>query len=207
MITLKTAGKSFGPQEILRDVTFSVNKGELLALTGASGTGKTTILNIISGIINVDSGIVRRSSDRIGYAFQKDILIPWMSAIDNIVYVLKNDMPEKKAYETAVSWIKNVGMESHMDKTPQSMSGGMKKRLNIARAMSIEPDILLLDEPFIFLNYKYIVEIKKMIFDRVSSGKSAVIIVTHDTKHTDDLGGRLLEITGNPVVINETVNI
>lgn len=203
MITLKNIGKSFGPYEILRDVTFSVNKGELLTLSGASGAGKTTILNIISGIVNADCGIVRCSSDRIGYAFQKDILIPWMSAIDNIVYVLKKDLSEKKAYEAAVCWLKKVGLESHMDKTPPLMSGGMKKRLNIARAMSIEPDILLLDEPFVFLNYKHIAEIKKLIHERVSSGRSAVIIVTHDTKHSDDLDGRLVEITGHPVVITE----
>ncbi len=203
MITLNNVKKSFGQHEVLRDVTFSVNKGELLTITGDSGSGKTTILNIVSGTVKPDSGTVRRSSDRIGYAFQKDILIPWMSAIDNIVYILKQTLPGKEAYETAIRWLEKMDLDSHMHKTPSSMSGGMKKRLNIARALSIEPEILLLDEPFVFLDQEHIANIKELINDMVSSGKSAVILVSHDVKHSDDIGGHIVGISGNPVVIKK----
>jgi len=194
MITLKNISKSFGRHEVLRDVTFSVNRGEIITLSGASGCGKTTILNIISGIVTPDSGTVIRSSDSIGYAFQKDILIPWMSAVDNLVYILKQNQPEREAFETAVRWLKILGLEPHMHKTPSSMSGGMKKRLNIARAMAIEPDILLLDEPFVFLNHSHIINLKQIIMERVTSGRSAVILVTHEAKDSYDFGGRILEI-------------
>ena len=201
MIVLKNVRKTFGTNEVIRDVTISVNKGELLTISGASGSGKTTILNIIAGIVQPDSGIVKCSGSRIGYAFQKDILIPWMSAVDNIVYILKNNFPEKESYDRAAFWLEKLGLIYHMHKTPASMSGGMKKRLNIARAMSIEPEVLLLDEPFAFLNHSHIVIIKNLIDEMVSSGKSAAILVSHDDKHIGDISGRTVEISGSPVVI------
>jgi len=195
MISLDGVSKSFRSKEIIRDISFTVNDGGILTLTGPSGCGKSTILNIVSGLITPDSGTVMRSSDRIGYAFQKDILIPWKSALENVLYVMKGHLPPDEALDTAVSLLNKLGLAEDIHKKPAIMSGGMKKRVNIARAISLKPDILLLDEPFVFLDHKNIEEIKIIIKERAAADNCAVILVTHDKKYTDSFSGNSFEIS------------
>jgi len=200
MVSLTNIKKSFGSREVLGDISFTVRKGELLVLTGASGCGKTTILNIVSGLIRPDSGSVMNSGIRTGYAFQKDILIPWMSAAENLIFILKPRMHEKEARETADLWLEKVNLYGYRNANPQSMSGGMRKRLNIARAMSIDPDILLMDEPFAYLDKENITAVKKLVDERVNSRRSAVILVSHHQKSSGDTAGRIVKISGTPAV-------
>ena len=195
MIKAEKISKSFGSKSIISDISFTVNNGEFLTITGASGCGKSTILNILSGLISPDSGSVIRTGKKTGYAFQKDILIPWKSALENILYIMKGHIPLNQAYDTAASLLEQIGLADDMHKKPYMMSGGMKKRVNIARAISIKPDILLLDEPFAFLDEKNIEEIKKIILQIQVNDDCAVILVNHDNKYADNLPGKTIEIT------------
>ena len=197
MIRADNISKSFGTKRVIRDISFTVEGGEVLTLAGPSGCGKSTILNIVSGLIPPDSGSAVCSSEKIGYAFQKDILIPWKSALENVLYVMKNHLSPKAAYDSAVSILEQMGLADDMYKKPAMMSGGMKKRVNIARAISVKPDILLLDEPFVYLDDKNIELVKEIIRESVTACNSAVIIVTHDMKHAGDFPGNLIDISSH----------
>lgn len=195
MIRAENISKSYGTKIIFHGLSFSVAKGELLTIAGPSGCGKTTVLNIISGLLRPDSGSIINGSKRTGYAFQKDILIPWKSALENVLYVMKNTHPHRVAMEKAVYILKKLGLEDDLNKKPSMMSGGIKKRVNIARAICVDPDILLLDEPFAFLDQKNIEEIISIVSDLVEAGKCSVILVNHDNKYADALPGKVIEIT------------
>ncbi len=198
MIRVEHISKSFGFRKIIHDVSFVVDRGEVLTITGTSGSGKSTILNIVSGLVSPDGGSIIRNSDRIGYVFQKDILIPWKSALENVLYVMKYHSSRKAAYDTAVSLLEKMGLADDMHKKPPALSGGMKKRVNIARAISLKPDILLLDEPFAYLDEKNIEDIKIIIKERVAVDSSAVILVTHDKKYATDFSGKSIELISVP---------
>lgn len=201
MIVLEGIRKTYDSHEVLADVSFSVKKGDVLCITGSSGCGKSTILKIVSGIMKPDSGIIVRDSERIGYAFQNDILIPWKSAMENMVYILKGFYPINEAMERAGYWLEELGLTAACNRQPSEMSGGMRKRLSIARAFSIDPDILLLDEPFAFQDKENIAAIKKLVLDRGKSHDRAVILATHKLENMDKEGCRIIKIGKRPVVI------
>ena len=201
MLQLDNIGKSFGTQEILRSVTLSVKAGETICLFGPSGWGKSTILNIACGIILPDRGQVKRDSDRIGYAFQKDLLLPWKTALDNLTYVLQSNYGKNESLRRAELWLEKTGLSPDACKLPGEMSGGMRKRLSIARAFSIEPEILLLDEPFAFLDHKNIALVQRLILDDELRSRRAAILVTHTREHAHDLGCRVIDITERPITI------
>lgn len=201
MIDLNGVGKNFGEHEVLAEVTFKAGKGDILCITGSSGCGKSTILKIAAGITRPDYGTVRRGSERIGYAFQNDVLIPWKSAMENMVYILKGYYPAMESAERAEHWLNEFSLAASRDRKPKEMSGGMKKRLSIAMAFSIEPEILLLDEPFAFLDRTNIAVVKQLILKNGKLQGMAVILATHKLENMDKEGCRVIKIVKRPVVI------
>ncbi len=203
MLKLDGITKSFGSQEILRSVTMSVRPGETVCLFGPSGWGKSTILNIACGIMSPDHGHVIRDSERIGYAFQKDLLLPWKNALENLAYILQEHYEKNECLRQAELWLEKTGLSADAGKKPAEMSGGMRKRLSIARAFSIDPDILLLDEPFAFLDHENVALVQKLILDDEKRSGRATILVTHTREHAFDLGCRIIEITERPITIQQ----
>ena len=188
MITLAKVKKTFGVHEVLVDVTLAAVRGEILCLSGSSGCGKSTILKIAAGIVKPDTGTVRRESDRIGFAFQNDVLLPWKSAMENMVYILRGYYTTGESEERAKYWLEEFNLTASMNRKPAEMSGGMRKRLSIAMSFSIDPQILFLDEPFAFLDRNNISVIRQRILASVRSNGMTVILATHKLENMDKEG-------------------
>ena len=174
--------KKYGNEKIFEKFNMSLKKNSINAILGPSGTGKTTLLNIISGIEDIDSGEVIYNGNNISYIFQEDRLIPWLSVYDNIAFVLKSKYSKKNIKNIVDKYLKLVKLQNHKDKYPRELSGGMKRRVAIARAFAYESDLLLMDEPFKGLD----IGLKKDIIDEFLNiwnyDRRTVVLVTHDIK-------------------------
>lgn len=140
MITLRNVSKSFGGQTVLDNISFTVPENGIVRLRGASGSGKTTLLRIIAGLCVPDSGEIVTGGERIAYVFQEDRLLPWLSA--------KKNAALGSSEREAELWLGKMGLSEHMDKRPAELSGGMRRRVALARGFAFGGDALLLDEPF-----------------------------------------------------------
>ncbi|MFW6264908.1 MAG: ATP-binding cassette domain-containing protein, partial [Bacillota bacterium] len=132
---------------VLKDISFSLHRGEILALVGPSGCGKSTLLNIVAGLLKADSGELDfKTNSRIAYIFQEPRLLPWMNIEDNISFVQKHFLGEVAAIKLRNKLLEELDLLSDKDLYPAQLSGGMKQRVEIIRALSIKPDFLLMDE-------------------------------------------------------------
>lgn len=149
MLELSNVSKSFGGKTVVESASLSVNAGEILCLTGPSGVGKTTLLEIMAGLVRPDAGAVKRSADA-AFLFQDDVLIPWLTAEETVAYILPKTMTENEKKECAACWLKKFELEGGL--YPAAMSGGMRRRLSMARTFAANRRLILLDEPFAFLD-------------------------------------------------------
>ena len=157
-IEVKDIGKSYGTREVLAGVNFSMDEGEFVSIVGASASGKTTFLKIVSGLLRPDKGQVTMGgepvtdfSSQAAIVFQNYSLLPWLSALENVRLAVEAAFPEfNRARQTEQSekYLRMVGLGAAMVKRPSQLSGGMRQRVAIARAFAVEPRVMLLDEPF-----------------------------------------------------------
>ena len=165
-IAFERVSKSFArpgggpPFEAVRDLSFDIGRGELVAILGRTGCGKSTTFNLIAGLIRPSSGRVAVEGHdpfaefswfrgKIGIVFQSDRLMPWRTAIENVALGLElNKVPAKERLDIAATWLRRLGLGGHEYDYPHALSGGMRQRVSIARAFAGKPDILLCDEPF-----------------------------------------------------------
>lgn len=178
MVELKNISVKFGKNTVLKDFTMTVNKGEHIALMGASGTGKTTVLKLIANQLRPDKGTIHCHASKISYMFQEPRLVPWLTAVQNVNLVLgdtSDTLPE------ATKWLRSVGLEDAIDKYPSELSGGMQQRAALARALAFDGELLLLDEPLSALDEEMSAEILTLI--KESTRDKTVILVTHNTNH------------------------
>ncbi|MGN0473582.1 MAG: ABC transporter ATP-binding protein [Acutalibacteraceae bacterium] len=171
-IILNNICKSFGEKKVLENFSLEVNEGERICLLGSSGGGKTTLLNIISGVIAPDSGNLQCNCGKISYIFQEYRLLPWVDAAENITAA------SGCTNELAEELLNAMELSGDMHSYPDSLSGGMKQRVNIARALAAGADTILMDEPFKGLDPALKARIIAVV-DRYCSGRT-VILVTHD---------------------------
>ena len=190
MIKLENITKKYGEQIVLDNFSLNVSSGERIALIGASGRGKTTLLRIISELENADGGAVEVYGN-IAVMFQEPRLLPWKNARENILAVLKK---EKAAL--ADKYLDAVGLSDDKDKLPTSLSGGMAQRVALARflayAEATDATILLLDEPFSALDGDTANEMIALLDS--FAAKKTLILVTHDERHADALGAKTVEL-------------
>lgn len=178
MLKITDLCKSFGDKVILKNFSYSFKENGLVVVKGVSGCGKTTLLRLIAGLEKKDSGEIL-SDGLISLLFQEDRLLPWLIVIENVTCVMSGKSAEKK--KEAKKLLELVGLKGEENERIENLSGGMKRRVAFARALALNPDILLLDEPFNCLD----AGTKKKLMDVTLefSKKHLVIMVTHDSEN------------------------
>ncbi|MHC1721022.1 MAG: ABC transporter ATP-binding protein [Clostridiaceae bacterium] len=187
-VQVKNLNKSFGDNKVFENLSMNFEKNKITVITGPSGCGKTTLLNIISGIEKPDSGEVISNFHSISYIFQEDRLLPDLTVYKNIEFVLKSAMTNEEMKPVIDKYLDLVKLSESRNKYPSQLSGGMKRRVAVARAFAYRSDLLLMDEPFKGLDDK----LKKEIIDEFlriySQDKRTVVFVTHDMREAEILG-------------------
>jgi NitT/TauT family transport system ATP-binding protein len=197
---------------VLDKITLDVGE-EFVAILGPSGCGKTTLLRIIAGLEKPDSGkvVLHKQDARVGFIFQFPTLLPWLTVLDNVALPLRaNGMSWSEARERAKKYLSLVGLQTFEDFFPKELSGGMKQRVNIARALAVEPTILLMDEPFSNLDPLTAESLRSEILDLWSLGVTtvrAIIMVTHSVDEAIFMADRLVILTPRPAKIAGIVEV
>ncbi|AFY62180.1 nitrate ABC transporter ATP-binding protein [Synechococcus sp. PCC 6312] len=207
-----------GPYPVLQDVNLTVAAGEFICLIGHSGCGKTTLLNMVSGFATPSSGYVSLRNtpitgpgpDRM-VVFQNYALLPWLSALENIYLAVDSVYPRKSRPEKmaiAREHLALVGLTDAADKCPPQLSGGMKQRVSIARALAIRPEVLILDEPFGALDAITKEELQEELLKIWNDHRCTVLMITHDIDEALFLADRLVMMTNGPAAqIGEILTI
>ncbi len=194
MIRIESLSKSFSGQNVFSELSLDIPLNETTILSGPSGCGKTTLLRIIAGLDSDYKGKVIGVPQNISFMFQEDRLLPWRSAKENIEFVLR-DIMDKETMDKAVSgMISAVGLCGSEDKPPAKLSGGMKRRVAMARAYCYPAGLYLLDEPFKGFDAK-LQEDMLALFEKLFFGKT-VVLVTHDESVISRLGRSVIDIGG-----------
>src|SRR5208283_4925290 len=222
-VAVEDLHKSFGSQRVLNGVSVSVSRGETLAVLGRSGTGKSVLLRLIIGLETPDSGSIRihgqdiagLAMDRMGeirkkmgFLFQHAALYDSLTVAENVAFPLEHHRREMSRSERAdrvMQLLAEVGMEGDVDKMPSDISGGMQKRVGLARALALEPEILLLDEPTAGLDPISSGEIDELILKLQRERKMASIVVTHDLHSAKTIAGHLALLNEGDVVIEGAI--
>ena len=209
-ILFERVSKSFprsdggAPVEAVRDLSFSIARGELVAILGKTGCGKSTTFHLILGLLRPSAGRVAvKGHDpfaefdwfrgKIGIVFQHDRLIPWRTAIENVALGLElNKMPRVERTEIAASWLARLGLKGHEHDYPHALSGGMRQRVSIARAFAGKPDILLCDEPFSALDEHTGNALREEFRELLRQTGATSIFITHSIEEALRLGERLM---------------
>lgn len=187
MINMENVCKSFMDKSVLSDLSLHLARSESLGLLGESGSGKSTILKIISGLVSPDSGRIEVGSSRIGYGFQEHRLIPWKTAHENIAFSLRADgIQAKRASMIAADYLERVELGDYGDYYPSQLSGGMCQRVSIARAFAVEPEILLMDEPFSALDPELTHRMNMLVGELRENSGASMIYVTHNESELKD---------------------
>ncbi len=198
---------------LYRDFRLKVEPGSFVALIGPSGCGKTTLLNMVAGLDRDFQGVVRTvgggdgeapPSPRFAYVFQNPRLLPWRTVRENVALALTADQLARGLVDRFVDL---VGLTEAADLHPERLSVGMQRRAALARAFATEPDVLLMDEPFVSLDETTAERLRLLLLDLLAVRPATVLFVTHDTRETVMLADRLVEVGGNPVSIVRDLRI
>jgi NitT/TauT family transport system ATP-binding protein len=212
----KTFVKATGGEvEALRDITVQVEEGEFVSIVGASGCGKTTFLRILDGLIDRSSGEivldgneVRRPGPDRGFVFQSDSLFPWRTVIDNVIFGLEvQGKPRKPSVDRAMEYIKLVGLTGFEKHYPHELSGGMRQRANLARALTVNPELLLMDEPFAALDAQTREIMQQELLRIWNQDRKTVIFITHQIDEAIFLADRVFVFTVRPGRVKTVIPI
>ena len=205
-LQLDQVSRAFGEVEALRGITLDIGRGEFVAVVGPSGCGKTTLLNLLSGYDQPTSGHIRRDG-RVRMVYQQDGLFPWMTVSENIALGLRHltDEGEKaRQVDELLRLIRLEGFERHY---PHQLSGGMRQRVELARALAGESDILLLDEPFSALDYLARIRMRAELARLLEERPRTVVLVTHDIEEAAQLADRVIVLSERPGRICDEMEI
>lgn len=199
-LTVTNLNHSFGFKEILKNISFTLKKGETLAVLGASGAGKTTLLHLCADLIDAEQNRIVNSFVSSAFAFQEPRLLPWKTAVDNIAIALRaQKIKSRDAYEKAKHIALDFGLEKDdLEKFPKDLSGGMKQRVSFARALVVEPSLLFLDEPFSALDIGLKKELKQFLLNIVQKNNMSILFITHDPMEAVALSDRIILLDKDP---------
>lgn len=204
-----------GETKALSDVSFSLYPGEFVSVVGPSGCGKSTLLSIICGLIGTETGIVKLngkelpdSTMNIGYMLQHDHLFEWRTVYNNVLLGLEvQHTLSARTRNKAKELLGMYGLGQFQDSRPSELSGGMRQRAALIRTLVLEPDLLLLDEPFSALDYQTRLNVGDDIGQILRKANKTVLLVTHDLSEAVSLGDRVLILTPRPATIAKVVPI
>lgn len=207
-ITVTFAARSAGasPYTAVRGATLVVARGEFMSVVGPTGCGKSTLLNVAAGLLAPSTGRVAvfgadlsGLNRHAGYLFQADALMPWLNALDNVAIGLRyGGTPKGEAYDKAKNWLARVGLSHHGHRYPHQLSGGMKKRVALAQTLILDPQILLMDEPFSALDVQTRQLMENELLDLWSADRKSVVFITHDLEEAIALSDRVVVLSAGP---------
>lgn len=201
--------------EAVRDISMELKEDEFLVLFGPNGCGKTTILNIIAGLIDHDQGSVKMEGKawndiKVGYVFQQyqDSLFPWRRNIDNIAFPLElKGIPKRERLEKTMNFLRDFNIEIPECAYPYQLSGGQQRLLTITRALIGEPDVLLMDEPFDGLDYFTRISMQMKVLELWGKKKITTLFISHDIEEAIFMASRLIILTKRPARVFKTMMI
>ena len=190
----------------VRDVSLAIAPGEFVAVVGPTGCGKSTLLNVAAGLLQPSTGEIRVFGQRLdgvnrraGYMFQSDALMPWRSALKNVVAGLEFAGLERGEIERqGDEWLKRVGLGGFGDRYPHQLSGGMRKRVALAQTLILDPDIILMDEPFSALDVQTRQLMENEVLDLWAAKRKAVLFITHDLDEAIAMSDRVVVLAAGP---------
>ena len=204
-----------GPMVALNGVDLDIKENEFICVVGPSGCGKSTLLNIIAGLLPATGGTVYVGGRKVegtgterGVVFQQYALFPWLTVIKNVMFGLKlKGMDKKEARETAMKYLQKVGLEVFADSYPKELSGGMKQRVAIARAYAVQPEVLLMDEPFGALDAQTRTQLQSELLHTWENERKTCFFITHDVDEAIILATRVVIMSARPGRIRDIVEI
>lgn len=219
LLKIKNVSKIYqaknGEIEALKNINFSVNRGEFVSIIGPSGCGKSTLLSIIAGLEDKNRGNFYIDgeesvgvSSKIGYMLQKDSLLEWRSIYKNVIFGLeirKINTPENRRYVEEL--LKKYHLYEFKDKYPSQLSGGMRQRVALIRTLAIKPKILLLDEAFSALDYQTRLMVTEDIYEIIKNENVTTLMVTHDISEAISMSDRIVVLTARPASVKTIYNI
>lgn len=202
-----------GETPALTDISFAVGEGEFVSIVGPSGCGKTTLLSLISGLLIPEKGLIKihgkylkESTTNIGYMLQHDELFEWRTIYNNVILGLEvQHMLTARTREKAHDLLDMYGLRQFEQARPSELSGGMRQRAALIRTLVLDPDILLLDEPFSALDYQTRLNVGDDIGQIIRHENKAAILVTHDLSEAISLADRVIVLSGRPATIRQTI--
>jgi len=212
-LALERVTCSFTPAErgkpsyvAVRDATLVVGDGEFVAVVGPTGCGKSTLLNVAAGLLPPTSGAVAVFGERLaginrraGYLFQAEALMPWRSALDNVTAGLEmRGLAKRECVARADEWLRRVGLAGHEHRYPHQLSGGMRKRAALAQVLILDPEILLMDEPFSALDIQTRQLMENELLALWSANRKSVLFITHDLEEAIALADRVVVLSAGP---------
>ncbi|MEJ5258108.1 MAG: ABC transporter ATP-binding protein [Fervidobacterium sp.] len=200
LLKIENLSKHFGPLKVISDISFELLEGESIALLGPSGCGKTTLIRIMAGLVHDFQGKVELYAERIGYVFQEPRLIPWKNVLENLKFVVED---EEKIHQI----LESLRIDDFANYMPSKLSGGMRQRVNLARALLVNPQLLLLDEPFASLDVHLKISIISDIIQKRKEACFSMVVVTHDVREALLLSDKIYLLSDKPSRILETIDV
>jgi NitT/TauT family transport system ATP-binding protein len=190
----------------VRDTTVVVAPGEFVSVVGPTGCGKSTLLNVAAGLLQPSAGRVRVHGEllegintRAGYLFQQEALMPWRSALANVLAGLEfRQVRGDEAHRRAEEWLRRVGLGGFGDRYPHQLSGGMRKRVSLAQTLILDPELLLMDEPFSALDVQTRQLMENELLELWSANRKSVVFITHDLEEAIALSDRVVLLSAGP---------
>ena len=202
-----------GETPALTDISFALNKGEFVSIVGPSGCGKSTLLSLISGLLEPEKGLIKingkylkESTTNVGYMLQHDELFEWRTIYNNVILGLEiQHMLTARTRERAHDLLDLYGLRQFESSHPSELSGGMRQRAALIRTLVLEPDLLLLDEPFSALDYQTRLTVGDDIGQIIRKEGKSALLVTHDLSEAISLADRVIILSGRPATIRQTI--
>ena len=205
-LRIDAASISFGSIEVFHDLSLEICRGEFVAVVGPSGCGKTTLLNLFSSFLKPSAGSVA-CSGRVRMVYQHDSLFPWQTAAQNILLGLRDLSSAAERERQLKEMLRLIKLEEFAEHYPHQLSGGMRQRVELARALAGDTDILLLDEPFSSLDYLTRLRLRRELVRMLEELPRTVVLVTHDIEEAAQLADRILVLSDRPARICRELHV